>query len=477
MGVVVKNGKLLSWAVSLSVTVAAMVAAPQAAKAETVADAMASAYRHSGLIDQNRALLRAADEDVAQAVAGLRPILNWVASVERSRGRAASSSTGFTSVGSASTKGTLAISLDFLLYDFGRSKLQVDIAKETVLATRQSLVSVEQQVLFRAAAAFFELRRAHAFVQLRGNNVRVITQELRAARDRFEAGAVTRTDVSLAEARLAGARASLAASQGQLAQAIEEFRAAVGRRPGRLSQPARLRQAAKSVQSAKAIALRTHPDMIAARHQVTAAELGVAVARAAVKPTVKLKGSYGLSQTYSSQAYSNGGSVSIEASGPVYQGGRLSSLARQAAARKDAARGGLHVARHGVAQNVGNAWALVQVARASREASERQVRASQVAFRGVREEAKAGVRTTLDVLDAEQELLDARANLISAGIDEQVAAYRLMASMGLLTAERLRLNVPRFDPAAYYNMVKSAPTSTSKRGKKLDQVIRALGKN
>ena len=453
----------------------AVMLVPVAAAAETLADTMADAYEHNGLIDQNRALLRAADEDVAQAIAALRPILNWSADVSYGRGRQYNAGLG-SSVGSEAADATLGIVGELLLYDFGTSKMRIDIAKETVLATRQALLSAEQQVLLRAAIAYLEIQRNNEFVKLRENNVRVIGVELRAAQDRFDVGEVTRTDVSIAEARLAAARSALVAAQGGLAQAIEEFRAAVGRRPGRLAPPTSMPTRVKSVEEAKATALRHHPEMKRSQHQVQAAELGILAAEGAMKPTVKLTGQYGLSQTINSQGYSNGGSIGIEASGPIYQGGRLASVVRQAMAQRDSARAGLHQVRHQLAQNVGNAWAQLQVARASREASERQVRASTVAFRGIREEATLGARTTLDVLDAEQELLDARANLISATIDEHAASYQLLASLGWLTAERMKLRVPQYDPAAYYNMVKGAPAQFSKQGQKLDKVLRAMGK-
>lgn len=460
---------------ALSGMALAMVLSPITVAAETLADAMASAYEHNGLVDQNRALLRAADEDVAQAYSALKPILNWTGDLTHSFGRSYSTSLG-ASVSSDSTVASFGISAELLLFDFGTSALRIDIAKEAVLATRQALLSAEQQVLLRAAIAYLEILRNNEFVLLRQNNVRVITVELRAARDRFDVGEVTRTDVSIAEARLAGARASLAAAQGGLARAVEEFRAAVGRRPGRLAQPPRIPATAKSVEEAKARALRHHPDMRRVQHDVTAAELGILAAEGAMKPTVKLRGQYGLSQTYNSQAYNNGGSIGVVASGPIYQGGRLSSVARQSMAQRDAARAGLHQTRHALALNVGNAWAQLQVARATSAASERQVRASTVAFQGVREEATLGARTTLDVLDAEQELLDAKANLISATIDQHAAAYQLLASMGWLTAERMKLRVPQYDPTAYYNMVKNSPPLYSKQGKKLDVVLRKLGK-
>ena len=452
-----------------------LLLAPAAASAETLADAMADAYEHNGLIDQNRALLRAADEDVAQAVSALKPIINWSGDVTYSRGRQYNSLLN-RSTSSATTEASLGIIGELLLYDFGTTEVRIDIAKESVLATREALLSAEQQVLLRAAVAYLEVQRNHEFVRLRENNTRVIGVELRAARDRFEVGEVTRTDVSIAEARQAAARSALVAAQGGLAAAVEEFRAAVGRKPGKLAAPPRVPATAKSLEAAKAAALRHHPEMKKIQHEVQAAELGIMAAEGAMKPTVKLKGQYGLSQTFNSPSYSNGAAIGIEASGPIYQGGRLSSVVRKAMAQRDAARAGLHQVRHGLAQNVGNAWAQLQVARASREASERQVRASTVAFNGVREEAKLGARTTLDVLDAEQELLDAKANLISATIDEHSAAYQLLASMGWLTAERLKLRVPQYDPAAYYNMVKDAPALYSKEGKKLDKVLRALGK-
>lgn len=445
------------------------------AKAESLADALSGAYTHSGLLEQNRAVLRAADEDVAQAVAALRPVVNWFGDVTRSFGTSASFNTGFRTVGSVSNTASIGILAEITLYDGGANRLGVDVAKESVLATRAALLSVEQQVLFRATQAFMEVRRSTEIVAISRNNVRVITKELRAARDRFEVGDITRTDVALAEARLAAAKSNLAAAEGQYHAAVEEYRAAVGRRPGALVAPAKLPRLPGDVAKAKAVALRQHPDMIRIQHLVTANELGIAVAEAAMKPTVSLRGTLSATENFDTTAFSRGGSLSVEAGGPIYQGGRLSSLVRQAMARRDEARGNLHVVRHNIQQNVGNAYVQLSVARASRAASESQVRAATVAFRGVREEATLGTRTTLDVLDAEQELLDARANLISAQVDETIAAYAVLASLGELTASALHLNVPQYDPAEYYNLVKTAPTK-SRQGDQLDRVLRALGK-
>lgn len=445
-------------------TIAAAVAAigvlaVPAARADTLGGTLAAAYEHSGLLEQNRALLRAADEDVAQAMAALLPIVNW----------SASATTGYPdAMGERFTTSQIGLSASLLLYDFGASEAAIEAQKEIVLATRSQLVSIEQEVLLRAVQAYMNVLRENAFLDLRRNNVRVITQELRAAEDRFEVGEITRTDVSLAEARLASARSLEAAAQGNLARALEEYRAAVGRAPGALDAAPSAR-ITRSLEEAQAFAVRNHPDMEAARHNVTAAELNIARAEAALLPTVTANASVSVSDGTESN------SVGLEIAGPVYQGGRLSSQIRQFMARRDAARAGLHVTRHAVEQNVANAYANLAVARATTQAFDRQVAASQVAFRGIREEATLGARTTLDVLNAEQELLDARASLVSAQIDEVIASYQVLLTMGLLTAEHLRLPVQIYDPEAYYTLVEDTPTILSEQGRALDRVLEAIG--
>ncbi|NCO85432.1 MAG: TolC family outer membrane protein [Rhodobacterales bacterium] len=439
-----------------------LLAAPFAstARAETLAQALAHGYENSGLLDQNRALLRAADEDVAQAVSALLPIVNWSAGLSTVSPRFP---------GADLITGNLQFSAELTIYDFGRTQYAIDVQKELVLATREQLVGVEQRVLLRIVEAYMEVRRAQEFVALRQNNVRLITQELRAAQDRFEVGEVTRTDVALAEARLASARSQLAAQEGALVRAAEEYRAAVGRAPSGLQSvpPAPV---SRSVAEAKALALRTHPSLREAQHSVTAAEINILRAEAAMRPTVSLQGSVSLDLNGNDTER-----LGLNVGGPIYQGGRLSSQVRQFMARRDAARAGLLIAARDIEQNVGNAYSFLEVARASREASERQVRAARVAFEGVREEATLGSRTTLDVLNAEQEQLDAAANLISAQVDETLASYSVLSAMGLLTAQHLGLNVQIYDPAAYYNLVDDAPTAMSQQGEALDRVLRAIG--
>jgi outer membrane protein len=437
--------------------------APAQVLAETLSDALTSAYDNSGLLEQNRALLRAADEGVAQAFAALRPVISWSYSASRTSVDAPIETT--------TDSATARLNADLTLYAGGSNRLAVEAQKETVLATRQSLRGVEQDVLLRAVQSYMNLRSAQEFLQLRQNNVRVITQEFRAAQDRFEVGEVTRTDVALAEARLAAARSLLAAAQGDLAIAGEEFRIAVGRAPSgpRNVSPAPV---SRSLNDAIAFALRNHPGILQQQHSVAAAELAIRRAEAARLPSVSLN-----SFIASDQDSNETAQVGVTVGGPIYSGGAIQSSIRQVRSSRDAARAGLHLTMLGIEQQVTNAYARLQVARASREASDRQIAAARTAFEGVREEATLGSRTTLDVLNAEQELLDAEANRIAAQSDEVVASYAVLSAMGLLTADHLNLPVQQYDPAEYYNLVKGAPSIISEQGQALDRVLEAIGKD
>ena len=447
------------------------VAVTGAARADTLAAALAHGYENSGLLDQNRALLRAADEDVAQALASLRPILSWSAQTAlTTSSRLRDAAPGTVGTDSFDIESSASLTASLLLYDGGQSRYAIDSQKALVLSTRDRLRQVEQQVLQRIVQAYVEVQRASAFVELRQNNLRLIGQELRAAQDRFEVGEVTRTDVSLAEARLASARSLLAADEGQLSRAIAEFRAAVGRGPDGLAAVPEARIPG-SLPEALAIARREHPSINEAQHAVTAAEINIALAEAAMRPRLSLNGTLSIDDSFEDSQQ-----VGVTLNQTLYSGGSIASQVRQAKARRDASRGALINTGRSVEQSVANAYSLLTVARASIEASSREVRAAQVAFDGLREEARLGARTTLDVLNSEQDLLDARATLVSAQIDETLAGYVVLASIGRLTAEQLGLPVQVYDPAAYYNLVRNAPAATSEQGKALDRVLEAIGR-
>ncbi|NRB36686.1 MAG: TolC family outer membrane protein [Rhodobacteraceae bacterium] len=464
------NGARLIGAVAVTTTLAAT---PQQGAAETLTDAMAGAYNTSGLLDQNRALLRAADEDVAIAVSALRPILNFVGNYTPTYNKSR------TALGTTTLRSNpifLGISLDLLLFDGGASRLGVEAAKETVLSTRQSLLSIEQSVLIRAVAAYMNVVLQLENVSLRENNVRLLDEELRATQDRFEVGEVTRTDVALAESRLAAARSNLASARGGLVNARSEYVNAVGREAGDLEARPRLPTAPASVDAAVAVAVRNHPDILSAQFRVAAADLLVQQAAAAYGPTVTLNGDVGVTENPDIVNYNRNASIGLVLSQSIYSGGRLAAQTRRAQANGDAARGALLTARKDIVQSVEDAFARLRVANANLESTAERIRAAQVAFDGIREEATLGARTTIDVLTAEQDLLDAQTRQIEATAEQYVAAYQLLQAQGLLTAERLGLPVQIYDPVAYYNLAETAPARLSQQGQELDRVLKALGK-
>ncbi|MBC2836650.1 TolC family outer membrane protein [Paragemmobacter straminiformis] len=436
------------------------LAAALPASAESLADALVAAYTSSKILDQNEALLRAADEDVAGSVAGLRPVISFL-------GQSRYNDPAVSSVGTMQT--TYSLVAQWTLLDFGRRQLGVQIAKETVLATREALRGLEQKILLQAVDAFVNVRLQSEIVALRQSNVRLIGEELKAAKDRFDVGEVTRTDVALAEARLASAQSGLVAAQGDLTTARERYKAVTGAYPGKLSALPKLPATPKSLDEARTLALATHPDILQAQRQVTVADLGLQAARAERLPT--LKGEASISRL--DQTGTDSKALSLTLTQPLYTGGAIASGQRAAFANKEAAQAALAQTAITIAESVGNAWSAVDVAQASIAAGNQQITAAQTAFDGVKEEATLGARTTLDVLDAEQELLNARAQKLTAEAQRYVGVYNLLASMGLLSVEHLKLGVPVYDPATYYNAVKKAPISV--QGKALDRIMKRSG--
>lgn len=447
---------------------------PNVVRAETLTDALVSAYNNSNLLEQSRALLRAADEDVAGAVAALRPTLGYQLSETYSY---VDDPVGNQLRDSFSTSLELVSELD--IFTGGRNRLSLDAAKEAVLAAREALVAQEQNVLFAAVDSYMTVFAAVEIVQLRQNSVRVLQEEVRAARDRFDVGEVTRTDVAQAEARLAQADADLVAAEGDLETARELYNLEVGRYPGQLQTPPPLPATAPTEDAAREIALRSHPRILQAQRQVQVNELNVAAAEAAVLPRLSAQARAGYSGTDDSIGggdLSGSASVGVVLSGPIYQGGALNSVFRRTKANRDNSRAQLLRTTAEISELVGRSWAVRDVARARLTATDRQIEAAQIAFDGTREEATLGARTTLDVLDAEQDLLNAQASRIDAGAQEQRAAYGLLLSMGRLTAKDLNLPVVSYDPSAYYNAVSNAPGLGSEQGIQLDRVLRSIGR-
>jgi outer membrane protein len=456
------------YAVLISVTGAAY--APLA-QAETLADALISAYRNSHLLEQEQAVLRAADEDVAVAVSSLRPVISYTVSGNYSRTLDSNTLTTSTLNRAGEAYSSAAeLTASILLYSGGRTRMEIEAAKETVLATRQALVNVEQQVLLSAVSAYVDVRLQLEIVALRESNVNTIAQELRAAQDRFEVGEVTRTDVAQAEASLASAEASLTSARGDLIVARESYKAATGHYPGDLAPLPPSPVTTRTVEEARQIALRTHPSILQLQHQVKASELSISVAKANMGP--QLNATSGLSQDLDDGSVNR--SIGLSLTQTIYSGGQLSALYRQAIASKEQVRASLQQEGVTVKENVATSWVTIDVAKAEIQSHNSAIAAAQTAFEGVREEARLGSRTTLDVLDSELDLLTARADRLQSEADLYLGNYQLLSSMGLMTVSYLKLGIPTYDPEVYYNAVKKAPGSL--QGKKLDRVMEKLGK-
>jgi outer membrane protein len=429
-----------------------------AVKAETLGNALVSAYRNSDLLSQNEAVLRAADEDVATAVSALRPVISWVLQSQHTDNLLGKNTTT-----------AAKLNLDWDLYDFGRSKIGIEVAKQSVLGTRQALVGVEQNILLAAVQAYMDLRRAMETVAINQTSVRLIGEQLRAAQDRFNLGDATRIDVSQAEARLGAARAELAVATGDLAAARAAYLAEIGHQSdGQTSIPP-TPALPKSFAEAQSIAQRMHPAVLQAQHQAKAADLQVELAVAQRRPTLGAN-----VQLQEDDSGDTSSSATLSLSQTIYAGGRLSAAHRKTIAQRDAARASLTRTGVTITQAVSNAWSGIEVARAQIAAIDRQIDAAVAVYEGTRDQAELGSSTTLDVLDAEQDLREARSDRASAEARLQVALYSLLASMGLLTVEHLNLGIPTYDPEGYYNAVKNAP-ATSVQGKSLDRVLKAIG--
>jgi len=452
----------------------AVAIAPKVAQADNISDAMIGAYKTSGLLEQNRALLRATDEGVAIAVARLRPVINWTLSTGRTYNR---TTAGTVPVSSANSALSTGLTMQWLLFDGGASQLSQKAAQETVLSTRQSLVDIEQQVLFSAVQAYVSVLLQQDTVSLRSNNLRLLQEELRAAQDRFDVGEVTRTDVALAQSRVAAAQASLTESRGDLLTAQAVYIEVVGHADGGLAGQPNLPQRAASLQSATAVAVRNHPALLAQQHAVKAAELTAQSTAKSLGPSVSFSANATHSETWGGSGGADTSGASLTLSQPIYAGGAIASSARASVAQSDAQKGALITVQRSVVQFVSQAYVVLETSRASLVSSNERVRAAQVAFDGIREEATLGARTTLDVLQSEQELLDAQTSRVQARASQVIAAYGLLSSQGLLTAEHMGLAVEIYDPTLYYNLVKDAPAYVSQRSKDLDRVMKALGKN
>jgi outer membrane protein len=433
---------------SLGSILAAMVWAG-AASGETLVDALATAYMNNPTLLAERAAVRAVDENVPQALSGWRPTVevDGDLGLERSKTNAIRAKT--------LTPWTTSLSVSQPLYRGGRTEAATNRAESQVAAARARLMTVEQQILRDAAAAYVNVLRDEAVVQLNRNNVQVLSRQLEATRDRFQVGEITRTDVAQAEARLSRSVSDQVQAEGNLASSRAAYERVVGQSPGTLEPAPRLRDLPVDAQSAIGLALDNNPQYQEARHNEYASLHAIDESRGKTRPQVSLNADAQHAEepslaTKDSDSYS----VVARVSFPLYQAGAVDSEIRQSRQVNSQRRIEVEESRRTVVEQVTRSWEAYGTARASISSRKDEVRAAEIALEGVRQESIVGARTTLDVLDAEQELLDARVALVLAERDEFVASFDLAAALGALSAENLELPVDLYDPGVHYQAVR-----------------------
>ncbi len=471
-----------AFAVGVIVCVAASAALP--AHAETVEQALVKAYLNNPSLNAQRAAVRVTDEGVPQALSGYRPKVTVTAtggeqtlsSTTKNPNPLSSTSPLTCTIASCPTLGynpayyskqsgynspfSVGATITQTIFNGFQTSNKTRQAESQVLAARATLQTTVQTVLLNAVTAYMNLLRDTAILDLQRRNVEVLQEQLRQTRDRFNVGEVTRTDVAQSESRLAAGRSQVLTAESNYKASQATYRQVIGDSPGALSPGTPVdRFSPHSLPSAIAQGTAGHPSVVTAQFNVDAAQLAVKVAEGALLPTLSVQGSYtknylavGTLNTMESYNASVLGTLSV----PIYQGGAEYSAVRQAKETLGQRRLDFDTARDSVRQQVVQSWGQLEAAKANIDATQAQVQAAEIALNGVREEARVGQRTTLDVLNAQQELVNARVALVTAQRDRVVASYTLLAAVGRLAPRVLGLHVPVYDATVHYRQVRDA---------------------
>jgi len=430
-----------------------LCAAFERASADTIESALAKAYMNNPDFNAQRAALRATDEGVQRARAGLLPSVSASSSLGRQSSNYNSTSTSSNDLLSPRT---LGVSVTQSLYNGARVTNQIDQSEKSVLAAREQLRSVEQKVLFGASSGYMAVVRDTAVLKVRQANINVLKEQLRQTEDRFNVGEVTRTDVAQVSAQLAAAEAERSAAQASLASSVASYQQIIGSMPDALADAVPLvNMVPTSLDQALLIGQADHPDIRTARFSVDIAAAGVKIAQGELLPSLSLKGSLTHANDYkSADDEYNDASIVASLTIPLYEGGEVHARVRQLKETLGQRRLEADSALRAVIAEISSAWSQYITSQARIKAAETQIEAATVALNGTREEAKVGQRTTLDVLIADQTLLGAQVNLVTAQTDRVVASYRVLSSVGKLSANSLGLKVKGYDAKVHYDKVK-----------------------
>ena len=447
--------------VRAAIVTGVLIGPVSSADAETLEQALVLSYQNNPQLNAQRAATRATDENVSIALSGYRPRLTATSSLSEvyleNVARVPIPPARTAGQNAVTTFGATGSQTLFNGFQTGNRTRQ---AEAQVFAARETLRTTEQTVLLSAATAYMNLLRDAAILELQRSNVNVLEATLRQTRDRFSAGEVTRTDVAQAESRLAGGRSQYLTAESNYVTSKAQYQQVIGVLPGQLRPATPVdRFSPRTLAASLARANTGHPTITAASYAVDAAAFQVKIAEGALYPTVTMQGS--VNKSFGSTTNLNNlqnftASIGAQLSVPLYQGGQEYATIRQAKETLGQRRLDLDTARDAVQSNVTQAWGQLEAAKAQIESTTAQVNAAEISLNGVREEARVGQRTTLDVLNAQQELVNARAALVTAQRDRIVASYTVLAAVGSLSPQVLGLKIQNYDPVTHYHQVRDA---------------------
>jgi outer membrane protein len=442
------NGRLRVAAL-LAVALCVLTAAPAAA--ETLPDALVRTYQGNPTLNAERARQRGTDENVPQALAGYRPqiLASLTAGLQAVRVLLPDNT-----IQTATLRTwTIGVTVSQTLFNGFKTANTVRQSEAQVQSGREALRNVGQGVLLDAVIAYTNVLANFSLVEAQRINVTFLRETLGTTKKRLDAGDVTPTDVAQAEARLSRGLADLNAAEVGLAISQATYAQVIGMPPGKLTQPDSIdRLLPHGREDAQGIARKTHPAILAAQYDIDVAE-------SSLWPNLSVQGQVQRSReadtSLSTQQIDNA-SVLGQLNVPIYDGGLAASQIRQAKEMAMQARIVLEQIRGQTQTAVTSAWATHEGAKIALAAAEAEVRAAAVALSGVQKEAQGGQRTTLDVLNAQQDLTAARARLIGAQRDRVIAAYALLSAIGRLDVKTLGLRTPDYAPEVHYQQVRDA---------------------
>jgi outer membrane protein len=453
---VAKSTKARAWLQGAAIVAVSAALLATGARAETIGGALAKAYLNNPDINQQRAAVRVQDENIPKANSGYLP--NISAEADAGLLHMEEDSPHTSDFQSNTKPHGVGLTVTQNVWNGNRTGNSVRQAESNVFGQREQLRNTEQNVLLSAVTDYMDVLRDTAILDLDRNNVEVLQEQLRQTQDRFNVGEVTRTDVAQAEASLAGARATALGAQSQLQASLAKYRQAIGDDPKSLTPVAPLsRQLPKALPQAISISQLEHPAIVAMLHGVDAAALQIKIAEGALYPTVGVTGQlqkrFDYNGTPGQQLYT--ASIVGQISVPIYDGGLSYATTRQAKEQLSQTELQTELQRDNVRAAVVAAWGANENSSGVLRAARAEVQAAEVALAGVREEAKVGQRTTLDVLNAQQTLLNARVQLVTAQHDSVVNSYSLLSAIGRLSIQTLGLAVPEYDPRVHFDQVKN----------------------